>query len=168
VNVKKIAGGIAAAVAVAGTSALVAPATAAAAPPPPWTAVHQNGNDVTVDMHGPGNSACTASAIELTKAADVIADPQRIIDGGPGVYPIVGTAPWPANNPNSGTRNLPNGVYVVSATCADLGGISRPTVQPILVPSGLDGVVALLEYGNEIAGNPGELDAVVRAIEIFF
>lgn len=167
-GMKKIVVGLAASATMVGGLALAAPAMASAAPPPPWTGVSQNGNNVTVDMHGPGNTPCAATAIELTKAAEVVADPQQIMNGGAGVTPIVGTAPWPANNPNSGTVTLPSGIYVIAASCADLGGISRPTLQPILVPNGIEGVVALLDYGNNLLQNPQELDNLVGAIELFF
>ena len=151
--VKRIAVSVTASAAMVGGLALAAPTAASAATASPTMEVSQDGNDVTVKLTRPGLAPCGAAAIELGRAVEVLADPSRILEGGQGITVITGTGPFVVN-PNTGTKTLPDGVYVIAAACTDVISFSDPVVQPIIVPTGIGSLSSALNFGSTVLENP--------------
>lgn len=150
-KVKKMAVGLAATAGMVGGLALSAPATASAAPlDAPTVDVTQDGNNVTVKMTPPALGSCGVAAIELGKAVEVLNDPIKITDGGPGIvtFPNV-TSVVGAQFQSTQTKLVSDGVYVVVGSC-----LGDPTIQPIIVPTGFGSLQSGVDFGSTVLENP--------------
>ena len=164
-GVKRIAVSVTASAAMVGGLALAAPASASAAPASPTQAVAQDGNSVTVTLTPPGGLApCGTAAIELGRAVEVLADPIKIIRGGQGITGITATLPFGAAA--TGTRTLPDGVYVVASACALLD-VSDPVVQPIIVPTGIGSLTSAVNFGSTVIENPEAIGNLLALFDLF-